>query len=111
VKARSRPALALIAGLVLSAPILSATAAQAGPTCVDRHGEMLRCGAPGAMPVGWRLPADQPRDGPTAQADDPGAVKLFGLICFLGGLFALIALLPDFEGRWDGQGADEEERD
>jgi hypothetical protein len=35
---------------------------------------------------------------------------MIGLTLFLGGLFALLALLPDFEGRWDGQETDEEER-
>jgi hypothetical protein len=31
----------------------------------------------------------------------PGPMQWFGLACFLGGLLALFALLPDFE---DGQG-------
>jgi hypothetical protein len=35
---------------------------------------------------------------------------MIGLTLFLGGLFALIALLPDFGGRWDGQETDDEER-
>jgi hypothetical protein len=36
---------------------------------------------------------------------------MFGLVCFLGGLMALFALLPDFEdgkgGGWDRQEDDE----
>ena len=28
---------------------------------------------------------------------------LFGLACILGGLFALIALMPPFDGEWDRQ--------
>jgi hypothetical protein len=59
------------------------------------------------MPVGWDLPGDQARDRLAGRSDDPGAGKLIGLTLFLGGLFALIALLPDFEGRWDGQENDE----
>lgn len=95
---------------LFAAMALGAPAALAGPSCVDRNGEMIRCATPGAMPVGWDLPPGQRRDRLAARADDPGAAKLIGLICFLGGVFALIALLPDFEGRWDSQATDDEER-
>jgi hypothetical protein len=102
-----RPILALAAAALALA--LSAYPALAGPTCVDRGGEMIRCATPGAMPVGWDLPGQQ-RDRLAARGDDPGMGKLIGLIGFLGGIFALIALLPDFEGRWDSQATDDEER-
>jgi hypothetical protein len=34
--------------------------------------------------------------------------QLFGLACVLGGFFALIALMPRFDGEWDHQ---EDDRD
>jgi hypothetical protein len=75
--------------------------AQAAPTCQTETGETIRCGAPGAMPVGWTLPDDQRA---VAQADDPpvDGQLVFSVICFLGGLFALIAVLPDFDGWREG---------
>ncbi len=97
----------VLTGLI-AALVLTASTAQAAPTCGDRTGEMIRCGKPGAMPVGW---AARPGDRPAGRSEGLGAGQLIGLTLFLGGLFALIALLPDFEGRWDGQENDEEERD
>jgi hypothetical protein len=91
--------------------LLAAPAALAGPTCVDRQGEMIRCATPGAMPVGWKLPPDQQRARLAARPADLDAGRLIGLLCFLGGFFALIALMPDFDGAWDGQSADKDERD
>jgi hypothetical protein len=29
--------------------------------------------------------------------------QIFALICVLGGFFALIALMPPFDGQWDRQ--------
>ena len=60
------------------------------------------------MPVGWDLPPQESeaRLAAMSMGMDPG--KLAGLICFLGGLFALIALMPDFDGAWDGQDTDDE---
>lgn len=97
----------LVAASLLSAPLLAASAAQAAPTCLDRQGATVRCGTPGAMPVGWARPAGEQA---TAPSDTPSAPGMIGLTLFLGGLFALIALLPDFGGRWDGQETDDEER-
>lgn len=90
------------------AALLAATSAQAGPSCVGRNGDMIRCGTPGAMPVGWDLPRAERLahdDRVSSQLDGRG---LFGLICFLGGLFALFAVLPDFEQAWDGQEGDQD---
>jgi hypothetical protein len=97
----------LFAASLLAAPLLAASAAHAAPTCLDREGATVRCGTPGAMPVGWALPSGEQT---TTPSDTPSARGMIGLTLFLGGLFALIALLPDFEGRWDGQETDEEER-
>ncbi|HEX2816438.1 MAG TPA: hypothetical protein VHN39_08590 [Phenylobacterium sp.] len=99
----------LLATLLLSSSLLVASGAHAAPICVDRHGEMTRCGTPGAMPVGWNLPPDQQRDRLAARSDELSVRQWIGLTVFLAGLFALIALMPDFEGRWDGQETDEDE--
>jgi hypothetical protein len=34
---------------------------------------------------------------------------ILSLIAVIGGLFALIALMPDFDGQWDGQEGDEDD--
>lgn len=93
--------------LVLGAVLAVAPLAQAAPTCLDRQGQTVRCGTPGALPVGVSAPQTAPRE----RTSGPGVGKLIGLAAFLAGLFALILLLPDFQGRWDGQQADEDERD
>ena len=45
------------------------------------------------------------------QPAGPSQTQLFGIVCFIGGLLALFALLPDFEdergGGWDRQEDDE----
>lgn len=93
----------LRAAALAVALILVPMSALAGPSCVDRQGEMIRCGTPGAMPVGWSPPPDQARARLAARSDDIGPGKLIGLACFVGGLLALFLLMPDFQGRWDRQ--------
>ena len=92
--------------LLALALLLSASAALAAPTCQDRDGLTIRCGTEGAMPVGWTLPFHERKIRPPA----PSASELLTLIATLGLLFALIALLPDFDGRsgadWDAQEGD-----
>lgn len=93
----------LRAAALAVALILVPMSALAGPSCVDRQGEMIRCGTPGAMPVGWSPPPEQARARLAARGDDIGPGKLIGLACFVGGLLALFLLMPDFQGRWDRQ--------
>ena len=61
---------------------------------------------PGAMPVGWRLPFEERPFKPAA----PTVSQLLALIATRGLLFALIALLPEFDGSrggaWDKQEGD-----
>lgn len=99
------PTLAVLA-LMLSAPLASAA-----PTCLDRSGGMARCGASGAMPVGWTPTAAAQVGRPTGEVDPSDYGGLLGLTLFLAGLFGVIALLPDFEGRWDRQAGDDDRRD
>ena len=98
----SRPCLALLAAVLL----LTAPAALAAPTCQDRDGLTIRCGTQGAMPVGWSLPFEERK----FESHSPTAGQLLHLIATLGLLFALIALLPEFDGTsgrdWDRQEGD-----
>jgi hypothetical protein len=92
----ARLALLLATGLVLAgAP------AGAAPTCFDKTGGVIKCGAPGAMPVGWSPP---PEVRAARIAEDPGPPlgQILGIICAVGAVFALIALLPPFDGTQEG---------
>jgi hypothetical protein len=101
-----------ILALAAAAALLAAPAAHAAPTCQDRNGDTVRCGAPRAMPVGWTLPSEERRARQASAPEGPTADELWGVIAFVGGLFALIALMPDFDGRrasdWDRQEGDDE---
>jgi len=92
----------------------TAGSALAAPTCQTRLGETARCGTSGAMPVGWTLPYGQ-RPAEARNADALLPVQWFGLFALVGGLFALIALMPPFDGRqssdWGEQEADGEDQD
>ena len=96
--------LARIAALVflLTAPFVLAAPAIAAPTCQDRTGQTVRCGTATAMPVGWTAPEGDRNFAPADKSEELKAVAILLL------LFALIALLPDFEQeQWD-QDAEEE---
>ncbi|HET6971776.1 MAG TPA: hypothetical protein VFH92_11665 [Phenylobacterium sp.] len=93
------------AAATLGLALLAAAPAQAAPTCLDRDGVTVRCGTPGAMPVGWTPPPGTPD--PADDSPAPGLAELAGLAAVLGGLFALLALMPEFDG-WDGGERDED---
>jgi len=84
-----------------AAALVAVPAARAAPTCQTQTGQTARCGAPGAMPLGWTAPPD---DAPAFATLD--ASQGFGL-GFLACIFALLALMPSFDGRrssdWDRQ--------
>ncbi len=93
---RALPLLAAITTLTISA----AQAALAAPTCWNAAAETVRCGTPDALPVGTQLSDDQQalrRARPDAEVEP---LLLIGVAIVLGGVFALFAILPDFE-RWD----------
>jgi len=80
---------------------LSAAPPAAGaPTCWNAAAETVRCGTPGALPVGARLTPAQAALRRSRDAAGGPAPPLIGLMLLLAGLFGLIALLPDFDG-WD----------
>ena len=98
----------MILTLSLALSVLAAPAAAlAAPTCQDKAGVTTRCGTPNAMPVGWTLPADQR----PAKEGDLAPSELLSLICIIGGFFALIALMPDFDGWGGDSGGDEDEEE
>jgi hypothetical protein len=94
--------LALLATVLL----LSADPTVAAPTCQDKHGLTIKCGTPGAMPVGWSLPFEERPFKPPATTISQWVM----LIGTLGLLFGLIAFLPEFDGTrdsdWDRQDRD-----
>ncbi len=102
--------------LVLAAAIslFTADAALAGPCCVDKNGDPIKCGVPGAMPVGWSLPPRQLLDREMLHPMDANMNELLKAFCAIGLLLALIALLPEFDGTragdWDKQEGDDETR-
>ena len=81
-----RVAIFLMLALICAAP------AMAAPTCQTRTGMTARCGAPGAMPVGWTAP-EADRHIPAGNPED-----LWEAVAGILLLFALIALLPEFDG-------------
>ena len=92
------PILAL--ALLLPAPALAA------PICFNRAGDTVHCEVKGAMPIGWRLPPDEAvrREMNQPHPTSRDILKVAaGLLLF----FALIALLPEFDGArdqdWDKQ--------
>ena len=105
-----RPSLPALAAAAL---LFSAPPAFAAPTCQDQTGAVIRCGVPGAMPVGWTLPPEQRWERDFNAPSGPTPAEQWSLVAVLGGLFALIALMPKFDGwgpgDWDRQEGDEEE--
>jgi len=94
----------LLPVLVVGITLVSTPAVFAAPTCQTRDGETIRCGTPGAMPVGWQLPLEerleQERLHPPRYTSTQELLQIFGV---MGLFFALLALMPDFEGDWDKQ--------
>lgn len=102
----------VVAAFFVLALMLSDTAAQAAPTCQDKNGDTIKCGTPGAMPVGWTPSPQHLLDlsySRPARSDTADGLKAF---CLIGLILALIALLPEFDGTkaadWDRQEGDDE---
>ncbi len=91
-----------------TAALLATPAAIAAPTCQNGNGQTVRCGTPGAMPLGWTLSPEERLARQIAGPKEPTTNELLEVICVLGVFFAWMALLPDFDGRWDKQGPDDE---
>ena len=100
----------LILAITVAATLLNAPAALAAPTCQDKNGDTIKCGTPGAMPVGWTLSPQQRLERQRTGTTAPSMSELLELICVIGVFFGLMALLPEFDGWGDG-GGDETGRD
>ena len=85
------------AGILILA-LLFATPVPAAPTCQDRNGDTIKCGAPGAMPVGWTPSPQQLWDRELSRTPEPSRGELLSAFCMVGLILALIALLPEFHG-------------
>ncbi len=83
--------------IVALAFLLFALPAQAAPTCLDGKGLTIRCGVPGAMPVGWQPSEAQIAQWRHERPPGPDANQIFKLVLGLAAIFALIALMPDFD--------------
>jgi len=91
-----------------TALLLTASSVQAAPTCDNRIGQTVKCGTPTAMPVGWAPSPADIIDRPETPGLNPA--ESVALIYILGAFFALLALMPDFDGWQDGDW-DEQEGD
>lgn len=97
----------------VAATLLASPAALAAPTCQNENGITTRCGTPGAMPVGWSLSAQQRLERHIPGPSYPTGNEFLKLVCIMGVFFALMALLPDFDGAragaWGKEEGDEED--
>ena len=96
------PLLALV--LLFSTPVLAA------PICFTRAGDAVHCDAKGAMPIGWRLPPDEAARREMNQPH-PSSRDILETIAILVLFFALIALMPEFDGARDQDWDAQEKRD
>ena len=98
--------------VTVAAALLTSPAVLAAPTCQNENGVTTRCGTPGAMPVGWTLSAQQRLERHVTGPTYPNGNEFWELVCIMGVYFALMALLPEFDGRragdWGKQEGDEE---
>ena len=78
--------------------LFSVTAAMAAPTCLDKNLDTIRCGVPGAMPVGWKPTAQQRWDKDISKPAEYNLAEFAKVIIGMGLFFAMIALLPRFDG-------------
>jgi hypothetical protein len=96
--------------LLLALALLFSTPALAAPICFTRAGDAVHCDAKSAMPVGWRLPPDEAA---RRQMDQPrpSASDILKVAAVLVLFFALIALMPEFDGTRDQDWDAQEKRD
>ena len=83
--------------------------------CLTRNVDTIRCGAPGAMPVGWKPSAQLLWDREVSRPAEQHLQQLMKVLCGLALFFAMIALMPKFDGTkpedWDRQEGDPQNND
>ena len=99
----------LILAFTVAAILATGAPALAARPCQDRSGDPIRCGTPGAMPVGWTLQGQRLLDLHAPGRPEPSLDELVGVACVIGGFFALVLLMPEFDG-WDRQEGDDKEQ-
>jgi hypothetical protein len=101
--------------LALACLIFGAAPVTAAPTCLDRNADTIRCGTRGAMPVGWKPTAQFLWDKEISRPAEQNLDRLAKVICGLALFFAMIALMPKFDGSraqdWDRQEGDDDRPD
>jgi hypothetical protein len=98
-----RSVIALAALVIFAGP-----PAFAAPTCQNLEGETVKCGVPGAMPVGWTRQAQERWEQQPEMPVAGNLPQLMQTLCALGIFFALLALMPDFDGSHPGEWDSEE---
>ena len=102
--------------VVITATVFCAAAwpAAAAPTCQDANGSVARCGAANAMPREWRLSSEEYHRRQAAIGNVFDLEEALGAAALIAALLAIIALLPNFDGRsatdWDEQEGDRRRR-
>ena len=80
---------------------------QAAPICQTQEGHPAKCGTSDAMPLGWTPSPEQVQAWKEAGAANPNTKATVTALVWIALLLALIALMPDFQGRdkwdWDRQ--------
>ncbi len=98
--------------LFVAACLLFAAPALAAPTCQERSGEPIACGAAGAMPQGWKPSAGQIwQFHPSPHPSGPAGGEILTAIGVIGLLLGMFALMPEFDGSRDEDWDLSEKRD
>lgn len=85
---------ALFVFMLLAPPL-----ATAAPGCFYPNGDFaMNCGGPGTMPPGWRPSPETYRKWLASRPQPPQTDELLGAFLGIAALFALIALMPRFDG-------------
>jgi hypothetical protein len=90
-----------LTALVLVACICGAAPALGAPICQNRLGDFVHCEAKEAMPLGWHVPDDVYTARVLSRTPPARSSDLVAAGMVLACLFALIALLPKFDGAKD----------
>src|SRR5579859_7954761 len=95
---------------VLALALVFSTPALAAPICFTRAGDPVHCEAKNAMPVGWKL---SPDEAARREMNLPhvSASTILKVAAGIALFFALIALLPEFDGARDQDWDVQEKRD